>query len=128
MLLLQNQEYRVSYASTAARVCFLSGSLVSYLIYTYFSSDLTATLTTASNIPPIKNFQERMILWSKSTILSNPELIEEALFPGRHGQGVQGGDEGLERQPRVAQDGGGRQPHAKILPGLHARQPWDQIQ
>lgn len=59
MLLLQNQEYRVFYASTAARVCFLSGSIVSYLIYTYFSSDLTATLTTASNIPPIKNFQER---------------------------------------------------------------------
>ena len=58
MLLLQNQEYRVFYASTAARVCFLSGSIVSYLIYTYFSSDLTATLTTASNIPPIKNFQE----------------------------------------------------------------------
>ena len=71
MLLLQNQEYRVLYASTAARVCFLSGSTVSYLIYTYFSSDLTATLTTASNIPPIKNFQE----WFR---LSNAHGCEHA--------------------------------------------------
>ena len=60
MLLIQNQEYKVLYKSTAARVCFLFGSLVSYLIFTYFSSDLTATLTTASNIPPIKNFQDVM--------------------------------------------------------------------
>ena len=57
MLLYQNQEYKILYKSTAARVCFLFASLVSYLIFTYFSSDLTATLTTASNIPPIKNFQ-----------------------------------------------------------------------
>ena len=73
--------YDVIVSSTSARIMYLAGSIMAYLLFSYYECDLTARMTTASAKENIRNFQdvidkEYKVLVKESS--SNHEVLKNA--------------------------------------------------
>ena len=73
--------YNVIVNSTSARIIYLVGSIMAYLLFSYYECDLTARMTTASAKDDIRNFQdvidkEYKVLVKESS--SNHEVLKNA--------------------------------------------------
>ena len=62
--------YRASVDSTAGRIAFISASLCAYVLFSYWTADLTAGMTTGPRNVPIRNFQD--IIDNDYTVITRP--------------------------------------------------------
>ena len=81
VILAMQLSYNVIVTSTSARIIYLSGSIMAYILFSYYESDLTAQLTTVSAKINIRNFQD--IINKKYNVIvlyssSNHEILRNA--------------------------------------------------
>ena len=81
VILAMQLSYDVIVNSTSERIIYLAGSIMAYILFSYYECDLTARMTTASAKDDIRNFQdvidkEYKVLVKQST--SNHEILRNA--------------------------------------------------
>ena len=73
--------YNVIVNSPSARIIYLTGSLMAYILFSYYESDLTAQMTTSSAKDEVRNFQDVIDKGYNVLVLhssSNHELLKNA--------------------------------------------------
>ena len=76
--------YRASVDSTAGRIAFISASMCAYVLFSYWTADLTAGMTTGPRNVPIRNFQD--IIDNDYKVITRPSTANsEFLRTAREG-------------------------------------------
>ena len=76
--------YRASVDSTAGRIAFISASMCTYILFSYWTADLTAGMTTGPRDVPIRNFQD--IIDNGFSVITRPSTANsEFLRTAREG-------------------------------------------
>ena len=70
--------YRASVTSTAWRIAFITASMCAYVLFSYWTADLTAGMTTGPRNVPIKNFQD--IIDNDYTVITRPSTANSELL------------------------------------------------
>ena len=70
--------YRASVDSTAGRIAFITASMCSYVLFSYWTADLTAGMTTGPRNVPIRNFQD--IIDNDYTVITRPSTANSELL------------------------------------------------
>ena len=70
--------YRSSVESTAGRLAFISSSMCAYVLFSYWTADLTAGMTTGPRSVPIRNFQD--IIDNDYKVITRPSTANSELL------------------------------------------------
>ena len=78
MTLLMQLTYRVSIESNAARIALMSASTCAYVLFSIWSADITAGMTTGPRTVPIRNFQD--IIDNGYRVITRPSTVNSYLL------------------------------------------------